>query len=158
YGAGGNGLMGTLARSVLDHGGHVTGIIPTALVERENAMENIQDLRIVNDMHERKMLMYTMSDGFVALPGGLGTLGALVEQLTWVQIGHHTKPVIIVNTKGYWDLLLTLFDQMRAELFIRPGLETRYEVVRDAEQVVPAFFQYEANGSPVAESLIGAKY
>ncbi len=156
YGAGGNGLMGTLARSLLDHGGHVTGIIPAGLVERENAMGDIQERHVVNNLHERKMLMYTLADGFVALPGGLGTLEELVEQLTWVQLGLHDKPVIILNTAGYWDLLLELIARMREKQFIRAGLETRFEVVDDPRQVVPVFRRQQANGSTVAPSLIGA--
>jgi uncharacterized protein (TIGR00730 family) len=155
YGAGGNGLMGTIAQSVLDHGGHVTGIIPASLVELENATSEIQERHVVANLHERKMLMFNMADGFIALPGGLGTLEELVEQLTWVQLGQHAKPVIIVNTSGYWEPLLILFEQMREKLFIRPGLETRYEVVADAAEVVPLFERHQAaNGERVADHLI----
>lgn len=157
YGAGGNGLMGTVAQSVLDAGGHVTGIIPASLLELENAKGEIQERHVVNSLHERKMLMYTMADGFVALPGGLGTLEELVEQLTWVQLGHHDKPVIILNTAGYWDLLLQLFEQMRSKLFIRPGLETRYDVVDRAEDVVPLFRERQVNGRTIAPGLVSAK-
>ena len=113
YGGGGNGLMGTVAAAVLDHGGHVTGIIPASLLELENALDNISERYVTNGFHERKMLMFNLSDGFVALPGGVGTLEELVEQLTWAQLGHHDKPIFIVNTKGYWNLLLQMFDSMR---------------------------------------------
>jgi uncharacterized protein (TIGR00730 family) len=147
YGAGSNGLMGAIAQSVLDHGGHVTGIIPTSLVELENATNEIQERHVVANLHERKMLMFTMADGFVALPGGLGTLEELVEQLTWVQLREHNKPVIIVNVAGYWDPLLELFAQMRSKLFIRPGLEAHYEVVTDAAEVVPLFQRLQAEES-----------
>ena len=111
YGGGGNGLMGAVAAAVRDHGGHVTGIIPASLLELENALESISERYVTNGFHERKMLMFNLSDGFVALPGGVGTLEELVEQLTWAQLGHHDKPIFIVNTEGYWNLLLQLFDR-----------------------------------------------
>jgi uncharacterized protein (TIGR00730 family) len=157
YGAGGNGLMGTIARTAVEHGGHVTGIIPASLIERENAFEGLSDRHVVASLHERKMMMYSMSDGFVALPGGLGTLEELVEQLTWVQLGHHGKPVIIVNTAGYWNLLLELFEQMRETRFIREGLETQYEVVEDAADVVPVFLDTQKRAPAVATSLVSAR-
>jgi uncharacterized protein (TIGR00730 family) len=141
YGGGGNGLMGAVAQTVLDHGGHVTGIIPASLLEIENALEGIDERYVTNGFHERKMLMFNMSDGFVALPGGVGTLEELVEQLTWTQLGHHDKPVFIVNAAGYWDLLLKLFEQMREQHFIRPGIDTRYTVIEDAAGVVPGFLK-----------------
>ena len=93
YGGGGNGLMGAVAQTVRDFGGHVTGIIPASLLEIENALETINERFVTNGFHERKMLMFNLSDGFVALPGGVGTLEELVEQLTWTQLGHHDKPV-----------------------------------------------------------------
>jgi hypothetical protein len=141
YGGGGNGMMGTLAQTVRDHGGHVTGIIPASLLEIENALEDLNERYVTNGFHERKMLMFNLSDGFVALPGGVGTLEELVEQLTWTQLGHHDKPVFIVNTAGYWDLLLQMFDRMREQTFIRAGIETRYQVIDDAGEVVPAFLK-----------------
>ena len=144
YGGGGNGLMGTVASAVRDHGGHVTGIIPASLLELENALDNITERYVTNGFHERKMLMFNLSDGFVALPGGVGTLEELVEQLTWAQLGHHDKPIFIVNTAGYWDLLLQLFEQMREQHFIRPGLEIPYIVANDAEEVVPEFLKRRA--------------
>jgi uncharacterized protein (TIGR00730 family) len=102
------------------------------------------------------MLMFNLSDGFVALPGGVGTLEELVEQLTWTQLGHHDKPVFIVNTAGYWDLLLQMFDRMRDQLFIRPELETRYIVVDDVEQVVPEFLKRRPAKRTTAPHLIRA--
>ncbi len=139
YGGGGNGLMGTIAAAVRDRGGHVTGIIPSSLLERENALENIDERHVTDGFHERKMLMFNLSDGFVALPGGVGTLEELVEQLTWARLGHHDKPIFIVNTGGYWDLLLQMFNRMREQLFIRPGLEAPYIVADNVEDVVPQF-------------------
>ncbi len=137
YGGGSNGLMGEIARAVLAHGGHVTGIIPETLLELEKPLVEIQDLIVVRSLHERKMLMFEKAHGFAALPGGLGTLEELVEQLTWVQLGHHTKPVFIVNIGGYWNPLIKLFDEMRAETFIRPGLEARYHLTETVSEVIP---------------------
>lgn len=138
YGGGSNGLMGEVARSVLQHGGHVTGVIPESLLDLEKPLTDIQDLKIVSNLHERKMLMFEASQAFVALPGGLGTLEELVEQMTWVQIGHHTKPIVIVNLEGYWNPLLKMFDDMRAQTFIRNGLEARFHLVEEVSQIIPA--------------------
>ncbi len=156
YGGGGNGLMGAVAKTVREYGGHVTGIIPASLLEVENALENINERFVTNGFHERKMLMFNLSDGFIALPGGIGTLEELVEQLTWTQLGHHDKPVFIVNTAGYWDLLLELFDRMREQLFIRPGLETRYTVVDNAEDVLAEFLKRRPAKRTAAPPLIRA--
>ena len=156
YGGGGNGLMGAVASAVVDHGGHVTGIIPASLLELENAAGNISERYVTNGFHERKMLMFNLSDGFVALPGGVGTLEELVEQLTWAQLGHHDKPIFIVNTKGYWNLLLQLFDSMRAQHFIRAGLELPYIVVDNAEDVVPEFLNRRPSRRAAAPGLIRA--
>jgi len=141
YGGGGNGLMGAVARAVHDHGGHVTGIIPSSLLKLENALENVNKRFVTNGFHERKMRMFNLSDGFVALPGGVGTLEELVEQLTWAQLGHHDKPIFIVNIAGYWDLLLQTFERMREQQFIRPGLDVPYIIVDEAEDVVPQFLK-----------------
>ncbi|MGO9544890.1 MAG: TIGR00730 family Rossman fold protein [Rhodomicrobium sp.] len=156
YGGGGNGLMGSVASAVRDHGGHVTGIIPASLLELENALENITERYVTNGFHERKMLMFNLSDGFVALPGGVGTLEELVEQLTWAQLGHHDKPIYIVNTAGYWDLLLQMFDRMREQHFIRPGLDIPYIVVDEAENVVREFVKRRAPRRAAASGLIRA--
>ena len=122
YGGGSIGLMGALATSVLDHGGTVTGIIPDFLTSRENALTRVQELIVTPDMHERKRLMFERSDAFVALPGGVGTLEELVEQLTWKQLGRHTKPILLANIDGFWEPLLALLAHMRATQFIRPTL------------------------------------
>jgi hypothetical protein len=115
----------------------VTGIIPSALVMRENPYDEMDEYVEVENLHQRKMLMFERSDAFVALPGGLGTLEELVEQLTWVQLSFHNKPVIIANIAGYWDRLLHLLDQMEAETFIREGLIPTYTVLDEAEEIVP---------------------
>jgi uncharacterized protein (TIGR00730 family) len=122
YGGGSIGLMGALATSVLDHGGAVTGIIPDFLTSRENALSRVQEMIVTPDMHERKRLMFERSDAFVALPGGIGTLEELVEQLTWQQLGRHAKPILIANIDGFWEPLLALLTHMRATQFIRPTL------------------------------------
>jgi uncharacterized protein (TIGR00730 family) len=137
YGGGNNGLMGVLARSVLGHGGHVTGIIPDFLKSRELMLKEAQDLVIVPDMHTRKRLMFERADAFVALPGGIGTLEELVEQLTWVQLDRHRKPVLIVDIAGFWRPLLNLFAHMRDRGFIRPAFEVRYMVAEKIVDVLP---------------------
>src|ERR1700681_1290535 len=120
YGGGSAGLMGACAEAVLDHGGFVTGIIPEFLTDREHMLMRAQERIITRDLHERKRLMFERADAFVALPGGIGTLEELVEQLTWAQLGRHRKPILIANINGYWDPLLTLIDHMRAQQFL-PG-------------------------------------
>ncbi|MGH6736615.1 MAG: TIGR00730 family Rossman fold protein [Methyloceanibacter sp.] len=137
YGGGSLGLMGEIARSVLDHGGHVTGIIPGFLSEREHMLIEAQELIVVDDMHQRKHLMFVKSDAFVALPGGLGTLEEFVEQLTWAQLGRHMKPIILANIEGYWDPLIVMFDRMSGNLFIRSGLELKMLLVDRVEDIVP---------------------
>jgi uncharacterized protein (TIGR00730 family) len=120
YGGGSVGLMGALARSVRDSGGAVVGIIPGPLTAREVMGEQIGELRVVESMHERKAAMAALADGFVALPGGFGTLDELFEAITWGQLGIHGKPVGLFNIAGYFDPLLTFIDQAAAEGFIRP--------------------------------------
>ena len=114
YGGGSIGLMGAVAKSTLDHGGTVTGIIPDFLRARENALTRVQEMIVTPDMHERKRLMFERSDAFVALPGGIGTLEELVEQLTWQQLGRHSKPVLLANIDSFWEPLLALLAHMRA--------------------------------------------
>jgi uncharacterized protein (TIGR00730 family) len=138
YGGGSLGLMGATAKSVLAHGGHVTGIIPQFLSEKERMLREAQELIVTNDMHERKKLMYERADAFVALPGGIGTLEELVEQLTWAQLGRHTKPIVLANIDGFWKPFLTLLAHMRQEAFIRAGLEVRFVTVDHADGILPA--------------------
>ena len=121
YGGGSIGLMGAVAKSVLDHGGTVTGIIPDFLRARENALTRVQEMIVTPDMHERKRLMFERSDAFVALPGGIGTLEELVEQMTWQQLGRHTKPVLLANIDDFWEPLLALLTHMRANRVHPPG-------------------------------------
>jgi uncharacterized protein (TIGR00730 family) len=137
YGGGNVGLMGTVARSVLDHGGVVTGIIPDFLKSREKMLDDVQETIVVPDMHTRKRLMFERADAFVALPGGIGTLEELVEQMTWAQLGQHRKPILLLSINGFWKPLLVLLAHMREQGFIRPGLELNYLVAERVEDVVP---------------------
>src|SRR5579859_4574852 len=137
YGGGSLGLMGAIATSVLDHGGMVTGIIPDFLKLRENALKRVQEMIVTPDMHERKRLMFEHSDAFVALPGGIGTLEELVEQLTWQQLGRHSKPVLLANIDGFWEPLLVLLMHMRATQFIRPGFPVDVLKAERVEDILP---------------------
>ena len=137
YGGGSIGLMGALSESALDHGGQVTGIIPDFLVNREHMSERVQEHIITRDMHERKRIMFERADAFVALPGGVGTLEELVEQLTWAQLGRHKKPILIANVDRFWDPLLKLLDHMREVEFIRDGLIVNPLVVEHVEDILP---------------------
>lgn len=138
YGGGSLGLMGEVARSTLSAGGRVTGIIPAFLSEKEQMLRDADELIVVDDMHERKRLMFERSDAFVALPGGIGTLEELVEQLTWSQLGRHTKPIVVANIEGFWKPFLDLLAHMKGETFIRAGLDVRFTVVDSADKIVPA--------------------
>ena len=137
YGGGDSGLMGVVARAVLEAGGRVTGIIPDFLEKRELMLREAQDVVVVPDMHTRKRLMFERADAFVALPGGVGTLEELVEQLTWVQLGRHSKPVLIADVGGFWRPLLALFAHMRDSGFIRKDSEVHYIVSEKIEDIVP---------------------
>ena len=137
YGGGSIGLMGALASAVLDHGGEVTGIIPEFLTKRERPRRLAQELIVTTDMHERKRRMFERADGFVALPGGIGTLEELVEQLTWAQLGRHKKPILIANINGYWDPLLTLIEHMRTQDFLPPVLRVDFLVADRVEDILP---------------------
>jgi uncharacterized protein (TIGR00730 family) len=137
YGGGNVGLMGTVARAVLDHGGYVTGIIPEFLKTKESMIEDAQELIVVPDMHTRKRLMFERADAFIALPGGIGTLEELVEQLTWAQLGQHRKPILIANIRDFWKPLLVLLAHMRESTFIRPGLEVKYLVCEKIADALP---------------------
>jgi len=137
YGGGAVGLMGAVAESVLDHGGNVTGVIPEFLVDREHMLARVQERVITRDMHERKREMFERADAFVALPGGIGTLEELVEQMTWAQLGRHKKPILILNTEKFWDPLCALLDHMEKLAFIRPGLSVKYLVAERVEEILP---------------------
>ena len=137
YGGGDSGLMGATARAVLERGGRVTGIIPTFLRDRELMIDDAQEMIVVPDMHTRKRIMFERADAFVALPGGIGTLEELVEQMTWVQLDRHTKPVLIADIGGFWRPLLGLLTHMREQGFIRPGLDVHYLVAETVGEILP---------------------
>jgi uncharacterized protein (TIGR00730 family) len=137
YGGGGEGLMGRLARATLAAGGSVTGVIPRFLIRKEHALTVAQEMVVVDTMHERKQAMFDRADAFVALPGGIGTLEELVEQLTWAQLNRHVKPILIADVGGFWRPLLALFAHMRIEGFIREGFDLRFLVAERIEDVLP---------------------
>jgi uncharacterized protein (TIGR00730 family) len=137
YGGGSVGLMGALAHSVLDHGGEVTGVIPEFLTKRERPRRLPQELIVTPDMHGRKRVMFERADGFVALPGGIGTLEEVVEQLTWAQLGRHNKPILFANINGYWDPLLALIEHMRKVKFLPPSLSVDFLVAARVEDILP---------------------
>jgi uncharacterized protein (TIGR00730 family) len=137
YGGGSVGLMGALAESVLAHGGAVTGVIPDFLVNREHMLVSVQERIITRDMHERKRVMFERADAFVALPGGVGTLEELVEQMTWAQLGRHKKPILMLNVARFWDPLVALLDQMEELEFIRRGMTVKYLVAERVEEILP---------------------
>jgi uncharacterized protein (TIGR00730 family) len=137
YGGGSVGLMGELAKSVVDNRGAVTGIIPEFLTVREFMFQRAQEMIVTRDMHERKRLMFEHADAFVALPGGIGTLEELVEQMTWAQLGRHKKPILIVNIARFWDPLCVLLDHMKQSAFIREGLTINLLVADRVEDILP---------------------
>jgi uncharacterized protein (TIGR00730 family) len=137
YGGGSVGLMGALAQAVLEHGGEATGVIPEFLTKRERPRRLRQELIVTTDMHARKRTMFERADGFVALPGGLGTLEEVVEQITWAQLGRHKKPILIANIKSYWDPLLALIAHMRAIKFVPLASDVDFLVATRVEDIVP---------------------
>ncbi|CAJ0868669.1 pyrimidine/purine-5'-nucleotide nucleosidase [freshwater sediment metagenome] len=157
FGGGSCGLMGITARAALNAGGRVTGIIPGFLDEREIAMSGLTEMIVVEDMHTRKRLMFEKSDAFVALPGGVGTLEELTEQLTWIQLGRHTKPLVIADVGGFWRPLLTLFAHMHNEGFIRAGYEVRYLVAERVEDILPMIAATARRMPQIEETAITEK-
>jgi len=137
YGGGSVGLMGALADAVLENGGTATGIIPEFLTRKERPRRLAQELIVTRDMHERKRTMFERADGFVALPGGIGTLEEVVEQLTWAQLGQHKKPILIANIAGYWDPLLTLVAHMREQQFLPAQYRVDFLVAERVEDILP---------------------
>ena len=138
YGGGRIGIMGAVARGVMEGGGEVIGIIPHFLLKKEVGDRDVTDLQIVSTMHERKARMVELSDGFVILPGGLGTLDEFFEILTWRQLGLHDKPIVVVNIGGYWDRLLALIDGMIDARYVHTRQAATIHVVGTIEEVLPA--------------------
>ena len=137
YGGGKVGIMGHIADSVLAHGGEVTGVIPSGLVSREVAHFGVNRLKVVNSMHERKELMYELSDAFLALPGGFGTLDEFCEIFTWFQLGIHQKPVAFLNTAGYFDLLIRHFQNSVDQGFVDQALNDQIKIYENVTQLIP---------------------
>jgi hypothetical protein len=143
YGGGHVGLMGVIADIVKKEGGEVIGVIPEALVAKEVAYAELKDLRVVGSMHERKALMAELSDAFIALPGGYGTLEEYFEVLTWAQLGFHQKPCGILNVQGFYDPLLSLLDHTLTEGFLRPVHRSLVLVEEEPERLLDMLISYQ---------------
>jgi len=146
YGGANVGLMGAMANAVLEGGGHVTGVIPRHLLDLEVAHTGIPDLRIVESMHERKALMAELSDAFVALPGGFGTLEETFEVLTWRQLGLHQKPVVILNAEGYFDALVAFLEHMVKRRLLSPENHALLSVETSIEEMFAALEREATEG------------
>jgi uncharacterized protein (TIGR00730 family) len=149
YGGASVGVMGVLADTVLAEGGHVIGIIPQGLVDKEVAHTGLSDLRVVKSMHERKMLMAELSDGFIALPGGLGTLEEIFEALTWAQLGLHQKPCGLLNIRDYYRSLIDFLNHAVAERLLKEVYRAMILVEEQPERLIERFERYQA--PPVAQ-------
>ena len=139
YGGGKVGLMNAIADTVLELNGHVTGVIPNSLVSKEVAHLGLSDLRIVDSMHERKALMAELSDGFIAMPGGIGTMEEFFEVLSWAQLGLHEKPCALLNVAGYYDPLIQFLDHAVEQDFIKPKHRALLVVENDAGRLLDRF-------------------
>ncbi len=153
YGGGGVGLMGALAEAVLNAGGRVTGIIPDFLDRAEVALEGVTELIRTDTMHERKFQMAEMADGFVVLPGGLGTLDETFEILTWKQLQLHDKPIILVNVDGYWDHFVHLVEHQVREGFVRERYLHLFRIVEGPGEVIPALLEAASEGITTEDRL-----
>ena len=143
YGGGKVGLMGVLADAVFSEGGQVIGVMPRALFEREIAHAGVRDMRVVGSMHERKELMASLADAFIALPGGAGTLEEIFEQWTWAQLGIHAKPCGFLNVNGYFSRLFAMIDHMVAEGFLAASLAEMLVIESDPERLLARFREYQ---------------
>jgi uncharacterized protein (TIGR00730 family) len=153
YGGGKSGLMGKIADAVIAAQGHATGIIPKFLDNVEIAHRGLDDLRVIDTMHERKNMMYETSDGFIIMPGGLGTLDETMEIITWRQLGLHRKPIIIVNLYGYWDHMLLLFQNIIDEGFMHHGHTGHFEHVDDMDALADRLDMYFPNAPDAAPTV-----
>lgn len=143
YGGGSVGLMGVIATTVLKEGGEAIGIIPKFLEEREISHINLTELHIVDSMHERKAMMADLADGFIAMPGGPGTLEELVEVFTWAQLGLHKKPIGLLNVNNYYDPLIKFLDHMTNEQFLKEKHRSMALVESNPVRLIDAFLAYE---------------
>ncbi len=157
FGGGSVGMMGEIAQAVLKHGGEVHGIIPEFLVEREHALKTPHGLTVTRDMHERKRKMFEMADAFVALPGGVGTLEEIVEQMTWAQLGRHKKPILLANIEGFWQPLCALLDHMKALEFIRGDLNFDLLVADKVADILPMLQKAAAEVPEAAKKMTAAE-
>jgi uncharacterized protein (TIGR00730 family) len=144
YGGAAVGTMGVLADAVLERGGRVHGVIPRMLKDKEIAHRGLTELHVVTSMHERKSMMAALADGFIALPGGFGTLEELVEVVTWGQLRYHDKPCGVINVRGYFDHLLAQLDHAEAEGFLRPENRRMLLSAADAAELIRRFERYTA--------------
>ena len=143
YGGGDVGMMGAVADGTLNAGGEAYGVIPESLVERETPHQDLTELEVVDSMHTRKARMAELSDAFVALPGGYGTLEELMEVLTWAQLGLHDYPCGLLNVSGYFDGLVAFFDHAVEEGFVSADHREMIQVAVDADALLDAFATYE---------------
>ncbi len=155
YGGGGVGLMGAVARAAHEAGGEVLGIIPTFLVGAERALESVEHI-IVDNMHERKMLMFLRSDSFVILPGGIGTLEEVVELLSWRRLDLHAKPVVFYNPRDFWAPLFKLFQHTVDENLTPPDFMQAWVSVDTVDQIVPALMGQGPERYP-SEAAVGRR-
>jgi uncharacterized protein (TIGR00730 family) len=147
YGGGSVGLMGELADAALGHGGRVTGVIPAGLFAREVGHTGLTELHEVASMHERKQLMYDLSDAFIALPGGLGTLEELAEVATWSQLGLHSKPVVLLDVDGFWEPLVSQLDRMAGAGLLKPASRDLIQRTRSAEEALAVLAAAQPGGA-----------
>lgn len=143
YGGSKLGVMGSVANAALQAGGEVIGVIPKMLMERELAHTNLTELIVVNTMHERKAKMEQLSDGFIVLPGGPGTMEEFFEVYTWAQLGEHQKPIGMINANQYYDKLLAFFDHMIQEEFLKPEYHSMVIVEQDPQELINKFRTYK---------------
>ncbi len=148
YGGASVGLMGAVADAAMEGGGHVIGVIPQSLVDREVAHDSLSDLRVVDSMHERKALMAELADAFVALPGGVGTLEELFEIYTWNQLGLHAKPLGLFNVRGYFDGLARFLDHAVEERFVTPKHRAMLLVSEELDDLLDGLAAWEAPSQP----------
>lgn len=148
YGGAKVGLMGTVADGALKAGGEVIGVLPRALEEKELAHEGLNELHLVSSMHERKALMADLSDAFIALPGGAGTLEEIFEVWTWGQLGYHRKPCGFLNVEGYYDQLIAFLDHQTREAFTKQAMREMVQIAETPQALLDQFKDYEAPDTP----------
>ncbi|WP_149762542.1 TIGR00730 family Rossman fold protein [Neomesorhizobium albiziae] len=157
YGGGTKGIMGAVAQGASGAGGQVTGIIPRFLMNKEateQALSELDDLIVTDNMHQRKHIMFEKSDAFVALPGGIGTVEEIVEIMTWAQLGHHRKPVVFCNINGFWDPMVALLDHMQSEGFIHTSHLVKPLVVDSARAAIEIVLETTADTARTGDAAV----